>query len=281
MPTLLQISDHAFAGNTWAPCGRSSAYGIDRNHVSATVINHTHPTIFHLLAEKARKITPKVDRLRGLVTAVVTPFLWSKQTGHWKSSLRQNAVNSKGEPTVWYTYPAIDLLRSVDLSAANVLEVGAGNSTLWWARHAKKVTSLESDPEWYASLNKKIPANVELHLVPFKFGDSIGICGENAPYDVIVIDGLQRAEFAIGTQPLLSKNGAIIVDNSDEGWGYEEGEYPIIDYFNSIGFQRIDLYGYAPNGSLPVCTSLFFDATCFLFSLNPPPKSFKAPQTHS
>ena len=43
-----------------------------------------------------------------------------------------------------------------------VLEVGAGNSTRWFAERAAHVVSVESSHEWYARLSEDKPTNVEL-----------------------------------------------------------------------------------------------------------------------
>lgn len=36
--------------------------------------------------------------------------------GHFLSVFRMSSVDNKGEPVPWFTYPAIDYLKSIDLS---------------------------------------------------------------------------------------------------------------------------------------------------------------------
>jgi hypothetical protein len=83
------------------------------------------------------------------------------------------------------------------------------------------------------------------------------------PFDIIVIDGLDRLECAARAVPILAEGGAIILDNSEGYWG-PEGTYPILDLFRAAKFCRVDFYGYAPGVILPHCTSLFFRDSCFL-----------------
>ena len=68
------------------------------------------------------------------------------------------AVDKKGDPIPWYTYPAIDFLLLRDYRDKNILEFGSGQSTLWWAARAKFVLSLEEDPH---SVRRNIEASTK------------------------------------------------------------------------------------------------------------------------
>ncbi|HEV7681996.1 MAG TPA: class I SAM-dependent methyltransferase [Pyrinomonadaceae bacterium] len=225
-----------------------------------------YSTIFHSLAEQARKITPKVNSLRGVTTAIVTPFLWTQHTGHWKSCLKQKAVDAHGEPLIWYTYPAIHFLEQVDFRGKRVMELGAGNSTFWWAKRAEWITALEGDPSWFKYLKGRLPENVTLHLTEVAVpptAESIALGERSAPYDVIVIDGFDRAGFAEVATKWLNPDGIIIFDDSDGAWSHN-GTQEYLENFR--GFQRVDYYGYAPNGSVPHCTSIFFKESFAFFN---------------
>src|SRR4051812_3930217 len=71
------------------------------------------------------------------------------ETGNFRSAREGMAVDQQGRPLPWYTYPMIDYLNQLDFSEKSVFEFGAGNSTLYWARRAKSVTSIEHDVKWY------------------------------------------------------------------------------------------------------------------------------------
>lgn len=131
---------------------------------------------------------------------------------------------------------------------------------------AERVVAYEGNEDWLERLRPQITGNVTLHLsglIPQKV--------EGGPFDVIVVDGLDRAACARLAPTLLRPGGAVLFDNSEGFWG-EEGTYPVIDFFHSEGFQRVDFYGYAPGVSLPSCTSLFFRSRCFLLEGREPPR---------
>jgi hypothetical protein len=178
--------------------------------------------------------------------------------------LANRAVDSCGEPIPWYTYPSISFLSAKSFADRKVLEWGAGQSTLWWARKASLVIAIESDVEWYQRLRAIVPSNVALKLAS---SDVVEIAKElrDVRFDVIVVDGLDRFKCAVESLWLTSVDGAIILDNSEGYWG-PSGEYPILELFRAAGFSRIDFYGPAPGVIKPHCTSLFFKGSCFLLS---------------
>ena len=67
-------------------------------------------------------------------------------------------------PIPWFTYPAIDYIRQLDLSEKTIFEWGAGFSTLFWSSRAKSVISVETDPLWYSLLKPQLASNCELIL---------------------------------------------------------------------------------------------------------------------
>jgi hypothetical protein len=201
---------------------------------------------------------------RRLGTAVLTPLFFSYFSGHFKSSLKAKAVDRNGRPLPWYTYAAIHFLNGKDLSSRVVLEWGAGQSTLWWSRKAKHVIAFEDNPEWCADLGRRIPENVDLHLVPSTL-DGVESLLPREPVDLIVIDGLDRLRCAQLSLGLCARCGAILVDNSEGFWGDdEERRHPILELFRQNGYQRVDFFGQAPGVIKPHCTSLFFKDKCFL-----------------
>lgn len=70
----------------------------------------------------------------------------------WVESKLNNRSFFKGEHWPWITFPAIDFLEKLTLNDLNVLEFGAGASTLYFAKRSSKVISYEFDTEYYQSL---------------------------------------------------------------------------------------------------------------------------------
>jgi hypothetical protein len=77
--------------------------------------------------------------MRRIGTAVLAPIQFSLATGHFRSSIASEALDARGKPLPWYTYPAIDFLADVDFSSQSVLEFGASQSTLWRSERAARV----------------------------------------------------------------------------------------------------------------------------------------------
>lgn len=220
--------------------------------------------LVHQVFAVVRRVLPGrvAGGLRRIVTALLTPWVFSINSGHFRSSMRSRAVDPRGRPLPWYTYPAIEFLSDQDYSSRTVLEFGAGQSTLWWASRAREVVALESDPAWYRELARCVPANVTLVSLPLTLEGLDELLGSRS-FDIVIVDGLDRLRAAGESLERVSQGGMVVVDDSESFWS-PEGSYPIIDIFRSGGFRRVDFYGYAPGVILPRCTSVFFRDGCFV-----------------
>lgn len=221
----------------------------------------------HRVSETLKPLMPEraFSVIRQAGTAILTPAVFAFTTGHFRSSLAGKAMDRRGDPIPWYSYPMIDFLEQNDFCSRRILEWGAGQSTLWWSARAKNVVAFEDDKLWYHHIKTKLARdndNVELHLV----ASSTQGCKEllEGVFDVIIIDGLERKVAAEQSLTWLSTDGAVLVDNSEGFWG-EPGTYPIMNMFRQAGFQRVDFYGFYPAWIQPSVTSLFFRDRCFLF----------------
>jgi hypothetical protein len=212
---------------------------------------------------------PVWSTIRSVMTAVLTPLIFSRSTGHFRSSLSEKAVTRNGKPLPWYTYPCIDLLAHRNLTGRKVLEFGGGQSTLWWAERAAKVVSFEGDPEWYAHINHGMPTNVELRLISVStreshLGDVRRIIGEmdDQKFDVIIIDAEFREDLVDTALNFLAEDGALICDDAES--------YDFYAVTKGLKLSRVDFFGFAPGVVLPHCTSVYFRDRCFLFDPNHP-----------
>ena len=202
--------------------------------------------------------------IRSVGTATLTPLYFSARSGHFKSSFKQAAVTSRGEPLPWYTFPCIDFLRQRKFEGRSVLEFGGGQSSIWWAKQAKRVLTFEGDQAWHDRIRGQMPTNVDLQFVQ---GDSpesrvariqqVLAKDPAERFDVIIIDGLDRRWLVPIACERLAPGGIIICDNS-EGYGFHEA-------FLGRGIDRVDFYGHAPGVILPHCTSVFFKGSAFVF----------------
>ena len=218
-------------------------------------------TSLHRLFAPLKQILPaRVWQVaRSVATCILTPIRFSINTGHAKSSFLMRAVDKKGDPIPWYTYPAIDFLLLRDYRDKNILEFGSGQSTLWWAARAKFVLSLEEDPHWFAEISRRVPSNVEICQVPAGI-EAIEklVQSRRMKFDVIIIDGGPRRKLVALSFQYLAPRGVIILDNA-EGYGFYEE-------IKGRECRRIDFFGFAPGVVLRHCTSMAFVDDCFLVS---------------
>lgn len=228
-------------------------------------------TTVHRLFSPLKRLLPRpiAQTVRSLVTAFMTPVRFSVQSGHFRSSWKRLAVSKKGEPIPWYTYPTIDFLRTRDFKSAQVLELGAGQSTFWWARRAARVVAFEGDESWFASLLQDKPESATIFLADMQTREACEASiraklavTHPASFDVVVIDGLFREQMVSIALDCASDSGMIIVDNAD-GYGMHSA-------FAEAGLCRVDFYGHAPGVYLPHCTSIYFRSGCPWFNAKQP-----------
>jgi hypothetical protein len=215
-----------------------------------------------------------VRLMRRVAGGTLLPFHQARLSGQWRSAWAGAPLASDGHIRAWYTLPIVELLDRRDYKGKRVLEFGGGYSTAFWCRHGADVTSLEDDAAWFGRIGDIVqPHKPRLHLVDeplTQFPEEL----KAERFDVIVIDGLDRARAAKLASPLLAPDGAIIVDNSEGSWSKSgNDEFPIMRTLGPPAFQRVDFYGYGLGVFKPSCTSLFFRDRCFLFDQSDRPRT--------
>ena len=113
----------------------------------------------------------------------------------------------------WLHDATIKYLMALLRPDMTVLEHGSGGSTVWLERECHvAVTSIESDPDWYAEIIRRKSgakmilwdSRVNLPSLP------------DAPYDVMIIDGEpveDRALYIRSALRLVKRGGLVILDN--------------------------------------------------------------------
>lgn len=194
--------------------------------------------------------------VRFLICFLRTPYVLIFLRGQIRRS-GQFSVDASGQPISWITYPAIDYLDNIDFTGCRIFEYGSGASSLWWAKKAKQVTSVEMEKDWFDHVISMVPENVVVVHCPDGSRYPGVINDFEDFYDVIVIDGAERYQCALHAVPKLTEHGVIILDNTD--W------YPnTAKTLREHGFTQIDFHGFAPLNSFPSNTSLFFRSTRLL-----------------
>lgn len=119
---------------------------------------------------------------------------------------------------------------------ARVFEWGSGASTVWLARRAGEVISVEHDADWlgkFAAQTKPFENVRLLHrsIDTASYVDAIGECSDM--FDLIVVDGRQRVACLEKAKSRLAPGGAILFDDSGrsryragiQGCGLRERHY--------------------------------------------------------
>jgi hypothetical protein len=208
-----------------------------------------------------RKLLPRSDR-GGLACLDIL----EAQFGHARSRRERACVAADGSPIPWYTYPAIEFLRQLDFSGQSVFEYGCGNSTLFWGQRARRVVSVENDPDWHVRVKAQIGVlPIDLRLVIEREAYIRCVHDAGGPFDVIVVDGRHRFACAREAVAALAPGGMILLDNSD--W------YPrTAAMLRAADLIEVDLAGFGPINDYTWTTSLFLQR-----SFSPRPKSGRQP----
>lgn len=173
--------------------------------------------------------------------------------GHYKSRQLKKSIDKDGKPIPWFTYPAIDYLKQLDLRDKVIFEWGSGNSSRYFSSLSKLVFSVEDNKEWFELISN---FNIENHKIVYATGSEyVNAIGTfNLNYDVIVIDcylGELREECSKKAVNYLKEDGLIILDNSDR--------HPDIgEFFRNFGFIEVDMHGLGPINDYTWTTSFFF-----------------------
>jgi len=170
-----------------------------------------------------------------------------KEEGWFRSFSSRSSVNAAGEPVPWINYSMMHFLASRIGSDMSVLEYGGGNSTLFWARRAHAVVTVEHDRKWAEYISQKFAAFPNIRLLVAADGPEY----ESAPialgerFDLAVVDGIRRFECAEKTLSMLAetggRSGVILLDDS-----HLEAHRPIFGLLESRGFKTLRISGAKP-----------------------------------
>jgi hypothetical protein len=138
----------------------------------------------------------------------------------------------------WWSYPAMQRVDEflADRPGARIFEYGAGASTLWLAKRAAQIDSVEHDVQWAESVKEMLtdgPGNAKLHVVPptvatadttvrsgrvghtdLDFANYVSTIDEvGGPFDLIVVDGRARVDAFRRALDHLADDGVVVFDN--------------------------------------------------------------------
>ena len=178
-----------------------------------------------------------------------------KEDGWFKSYHTKQAVDKKGNPIPWCTYPFIKFIEPRLNNNLKIFEFGCGNSTLWYASKVKTITSVEHDREWYELVKKSLPENAKIIYKELKYGGaySKSIFENSDKFNIVIVDGRDRVNCAENAVEALTSDGVIVFDNT------ERPQYsPALEYLHNKGFKQLDFHGLSPVTAHNNLTSIFY-----------------------
>lgn len=197
-----------------------------------------------------------------IIKQVLNFYILAVKYGQFKTINSRSCTNKDNQEIPWYTYPAIEYLNNIDFSEKIIFEYGSGNSSVYWARKAKAVFSVEHDKEWYKELNKKLSKNQNISFCESENSYLKAIKNISEKIDVIVIDGIYREKCAKLVKEHLSERGIVILDNSD--WYKETSKY----FREELDLIEVDFHGFGPINNYTWTTSIFFTRGVMLYPVD-------------
>lgn len=213
-----------------------------------------------------RESTVRLLRRSRLGARLVAPLALLGRNGYlhevgWlRSAVARQAIDGRGHPLPWLTYPAIHLLEQRCPATVRVFEYGSGNSTLWWAERARHVVAVEHYRPWFARMESRVPANVDLAFRPQEPVEEYAGASRKrrGGFEVLVIDGRRRVACAAVAPDALADGGVIVFDDTER-----ERYRPALERLAAGGFRRLDLRGMRPMHACGGITSVLYrDGNC-------------------
>ncbi len=162
-----------------------------------------------------------------------------------------------GEINPWWCEAAANLVREriCKLKGTRVFEWGSGNSTLFWAKYADEVVSVEYDKVWCEKMKNYLPSNTKVNYCELVYGGDYcdAINQENGLFDIVLIDGRDRVRCAKNCTRKLKDDGVIVWDDTGREY-YGEG----IEFLKGEGFKQLELSGMMWGGLVKQYTSIFY-----------------------
>lgn len=184
--------------------------------------------------------------------------MWREEFAIERSIDEKICLDKDGNPIPWYTYPAIECLSQFDYSDKQILEFGCGYSSLFWAKRAKKVTSIEDNLKWFDKWKKEFnEPNLDIRWRDEGEIYEQAAFEDDIKYDVIIVDGKRRFQCAEMAVKALNKGGMIILDDSDRINTSQE-YVKAVDILKKADLLQVDFYGFCPMNNYTKTTSVFF-----------------------
>jgi hypothetical protein len=133
------------------------------------------------------------------------------------------------------TFNFLDYFKKYDLSNKICVEIGSGDSTIYWSNYFKKITTYENDLNFFNDVKEKTKniLNVEVLKLEKNIFDDINFKKNINHADFIIIDNnpnfIKREFFCIFSKEHKKIESSIILDNGT--WNLEAYNYMYNNFF--------------------------------------------------
>ncbi len=164
----------------------------------------------------------------------------------WIESLRRGyPCYPNGDPIPWMNFASISIIRQRLSKDMNVFEYGSGYSTLFYAKLAKSVFSVEHDDDWRTKIGPSLPTNATIVHVALDTNGCYCRSIEHVvnPPSVIIVDGRDRVNCLKRSVDGMAGEAVIVLDDS-----HRDRYGPGIAYAREHGLSVLDIEGMKPGG---------------------------------
>lgn len=115
----------------------------------------------------------------------------------------------------WYTRPALDVLEAMDLSDKIVFEWGGGLSTIYYAKHAKEVYTVDWTQSWVENVKDTLAHhNLKGNIFHSDVKDEyVNMVHQVPKPNLFIVDGNYRDECFLEAIKIMTEGDILIFDN--------------------------------------------------------------------
>jgi hypothetical protein len=176
------------------------------------------------------------------------------EVGYLDSVVWNKPIHKKYGEVPWMNYAFIEFLSTKDLANISVLEVGGGNSTLFWAKRVKRVVTFETDPNWFSHLRRKVAPHNNVSLIDTFTTESFDQPNVKLnAIDMVIIDGLERLKIMKLVLEKYKNLGVIVFDDT-HATKYKDA----FRLAKDEGFKELTFTGLKPSRFGKFSTTLFY-----------------------
>lgn len=202
-------------------------------------------------------------KLSTLFSNGLQPSAMNSHISFWKAMQPVDVATDNGSPEINRSFSILEFFNEKLNKSQSMFEYGSGNSTLYFAKRIKNITSICPDEELHQKLLKDTLHldNITLRVYGLNrnYANAIVAEGPEKQYELISVNGLHRAACAINAQAQLTSDGILMLNDS-EGENNEQ----VFDYYNKKGFNYISFSSQNPYDNNKQAITLFYKAeNCF------------------